>query len=144
MLLVAAFLRGATNPQPKDWFFKSKTWKKGGTELSLTVPAGARQIVLFLAPDDNSDYDAIVEAVRDRPGTFVRASQEHNQASLDRGRLDTFLRPIHRLEGSGPHRIAPIPPVLTHNPSFKLTTPCPAQHPHLHTPCPPPHPEPPP
>src|SRR3546814_2042905 len=53
MLLVAAFLRGATNPPPKDWFFKSKTWKKGGTELSLTVPAGARQIVLFLAPDDN-------------------------------------------------------------------------------------------
>src|SRR3546814_2750347 len=76
MLLVAAFLRGATNPPPKDWFFKSKTWKKGGTELSLTVPAGARQIVLFLAPDDNSDYDAIVEAVRDRPGTFVR-SEEH-------------------------------------------------------------------
>src|SRR3546814_3122589 len=86
MLLVDAFLRGATNPPPKDWFFKSKTWKKGGTELSLTVPAGARQIVLFLAPDDNSDYDAIVEAVRDRPGTFVRASQELNQASLDRGR----------------------------------------------------------
>src|SRR3546814_12870040 len=106
MLLVAAFLRGATNPPPKDWFFKSKTWKKGGTELSLTVPAGARQIVLFLAPDDNSDYDAIVEAVRDRPGTFVRASQELNQASLDRGRLDTFLRHIPRLEGSGPDRIA--------------------------------------
>src|SRR3546814_5453006 len=83
MLLVAAFLRGATNPPPKDWFFKSKTWKKGGTELSLTVPAGARQIVLFLAPDDNSDYDAIVEAVRDRPGTFVRASQELNQARSD-------------------------------------------------------------
>src|SRR3546814_15101408 len=35
MLLVAAFLRGATNPPTKDWFFKSQTWKKGGTELSL-------------------------------------------------------------------------------------------------------------
>src|SRR3546814_7593535 len=70
MLLVAAFLRGATNPPPKDWFFKSKTWKQSGTELSLTVPAGARQLVLFLAPDDNSAYDAIVEAMRDRPSTF--------------------------------------------------------------------------
>ncbi|RIA37521.1 hypothetical protein DFR49_3407 [Hephaestia caeni] len=124
MLLVAAFLRGATNPPPKDWFFKSKTWKKGGTELSLTVPAGARQLVLFLAPDDNSDYDAIVEAVRDRPGTFVRASQELNQASLDRGRLDTFLRHIHRLEGSDPDRIATISPVLTQSLSVKLKTEC--------------------
>ncbi|MCM8729380.1 hypothetical protein ACFO8O_00165 [Hephaestia sp. GCM10023244] len=124
MLLIAAFLRGATNPPPKDWFFKSKTWKKGGTELSLTVPAGARQIVLFLAPDDNSDYDAVVEAVRERPGTFVRASQELNQASLDRARLDRFLGQIRWLEATHPDRIAAASPVLTRSLSIKLNAQC--------------------
>src|SRR3546814_5237683 len=42
--------------------------------------------------------------------------------SLDRGRLDTFLRHIHRLEGSGPDRIATISPVLTQSLSVKLKT----------------------
>ncbi|HVI99813.1 MAG TPA: hypothetical protein VM657_12190 [Sphingomonas sp.] len=124
MLLVAAFLRGATNPPPKDWFFKAKTWKKGGDPLSLTVPAGARHLVLFLAPEENSDYDAIVEAVRERPGTFVRASQELNQASLDRARLDTFLGHMRRLESTAPGRIATISPVLTRSLSIKLNAEC--------------------
>src|SRR3546814_6341636 len=44
--------------------------------------------------------------------------------SLDRGRLDTFLRHIHRLEGSGPDRIATISPVLTQSLSVKLKTAC--------------------
>src|ERR1700742_4322022 len=27
-LLIAAFLRGSTNPPPEDWFFKLETWNK--------------------------------------------------------------------------------------------------------------------
>ncbi len=124
MLLVAAFLRGATNPPPEDWFFKAKTWEEGGNKLSLVVPKGARQLVLLLAPEENSDFDAIVEAVRDRPGTFVRASQELNQASLDRARLDTFLDRMRRLERTHPDRIAAISPVLTRSLSVKLNAAC--------------------
>src|SRR3546814_11991558 len=67
MLLVAAFLRGATNPPPKDWFFKSKTWKKVGNEFSLKLPAGEHTILLVLAPDRNTHYDAVSPAVPDPP-----------------------------------------------------------------------------
>jgi hypothetical protein len=38
-LLVAAFLRGATNPPPENWFFSSETWNsKGSGGLKITVP----------------------------------------------------------------------------------------------------------
>src|ERR1700744_447353 len=46
-LLVAAFLRGATNPPPKAWFFRSQTWdKKAADGLTVTVPVGAQQVLL--------------------------------------------------------------------------------------------------
>src|SRR3546814_20629299 len=65
MLLVAAFLRGATNPPTKDWFFKSKPWTKRSTELSLTVPAGAPHTVRFPAPDEHTNYNTHSRPVRD-------------------------------------------------------------------------------
>src|SRR5579872_7553556 len=39
-LLVIAFLRGATNPPPRDWFHVCYTWKHGCAQdgLELTVP----------------------------------------------------------------------------------------------------------
>src|ERR1041384_329307 len=48
-LLVAAFLRGATNPPPKDWFFNCETWtSKCKNGLSITVPDEAQQGLLLL------------------------------------------------------------------------------------------------
>ena len=44
-LLVAGFLRGATEPPPKSWFFKAETWKAKKATLALKVPEGARQLV---------------------------------------------------------------------------------------------------
>src|SRR5690242_18288378 len=121
-VLIAGFLRGATNPPPKDWFFKAETWEKKKKDNSLTikVPTGARQLVLFLMPKDHGDFDAVVSAVRKQPGTFVRASQELNQASLDRARLDAFLGNIHALEASHPEQIAATSPILTRSLSIKL------------------------
>lgn len=78
-LLVAAFLRGATNPPPKNWFFQSQTWtRKAAAGLSLTVPAGAQQVILFLAPATGGDFSTLVNAVRGRPGALIRASQGLN------------------------------------------------------------------
>ena len=34
-VLVVAFLRGATNPPPKDWFFKAETWDKNPKKAAL-------------------------------------------------------------------------------------------------------------
>ena len=123
-VLVAAFLRGATNPPPKSWFAQAKTWERKKNTLDLTVPAGARQLILFLAPETGGGYDAIVDAVRKQPGAFVRASQELNQASLDRARLDTFLDSIHRLERTRPERIETVSPVLTRSLSITLKAEC--------------------
>src|SRR5580658_3409076 len=43
-LLVAAFLRGATNPPPMSWFHKAETWnrKAGADVLKASVPEGAQ------------------------------------------------------------------------------------------------------
>lgn len=125
-VLIAGFLRGATNPPPKDWFFKAETWEKKKKDNSLTikVPDGARQLVLLLMPKDHGDFDAVVSAVRKQPGTFVRASQELNQASLDRARLDAFLGDIHALEASHPEQIAATSPILTRSLSIKLNADC--------------------
>lgn len=124
-LLVAAFLRGATNPPPKDWFFQAETWtKKGRDGLSITVPTGARQIILFLAPQTGGDFKTLVDAVRGRPGAFVRAAQDLNQAALDRARLDSFLGAIHRLDPGDPARFEAVPPLLARSLAIKLNTDC--------------------
>lgn len=51
-LMVAAFLRGSTNPPPASWFFRCETWtpKCGQEGLTVTVPKDAQQVLVFLAP----------------------------------------------------------------------------------------------
>ena len=95
-LLIVAFLRGATNPPPEDWFFKAATWNKQIREegIVVTVPPGAQQALLFLAPETGGDFSSLRTAVRGRPGIFVRASQDLNEASLDRSRLEQYLGAI--------------------------------------------------
>src|SRR3546814_12900464 len=77
-----------SNPPPKDWIKSAESWKKKAKDnsLSLTVPKGARQMTLFLVPDTGGAEGTIEDAVRGKPGEFVRATQELNQASLDRSR----------------------------------------------------------
>jgi hypothetical protein len=122
-LLVAAFLRGATEPPPESWFFKAETWKAKKNALALTVPEGARQLVVFLVPESGG-FDAVVSAVRKQPGAFVRAVQDLDQASLDRARLDAFLDGIHALERTRPERIEAVSPLLSRSLAIKLKSEC--------------------
>src|SRR3982074_1882255 len=95
-LLIVVFLRGATNPPPENWFTKAETWTKQVREegIVVTVPQDAQQALLFLAPETGGDFGSLRSAVRGRPGVFVRASQDLNQASLDRSRLEKYLADI--------------------------------------------------
>ena len=135
-LLVAAFLRGATNPPPKSWFYKAETWgKKGRDGLKLTVPEGAQQILVFLAPQTGGDFDTLVDAVRGRPGAFVRASQDLNQAALDRSRLDVFLAAVRRQSPADPDQLKTVSALLARSLTIKLNTDCFEKMPELQAPC---------
>lgn len=126
LLLVSAFLRGATNPPPKDWVAFAETWarKDNNRTLDLTVPKGARQMVLFLVPDTGGAEGALRDAVRGKPGEFVRATQDLNQASLDRSRLDAFMGAIKAQENSHPEFLRTLAPPLAHSLSIKLNEEC--------------------
>ena len=103
-VLVVAFLRGSVNPPPDNWFIKAETWNKKVREegINVTVPEGAQQVLLFLAPETGGDFTTVRNAVRGRPGAFVRASQDLHQASLDRARLDTYLAAVKAQDTSDP------------------------------------------
>jgi hypothetical protein len=112
-LMIAAFLRGSTNPPPESWFFKSETWnRKDKNGLTLTVPDGAQQVLVFLAPETGGDYRTLMNAVRGRPGAFVRASQDLLQASLDRSRLDTYLADVRAINSEDPSKLKDTAPIL--------------------------------
>ncbi|OAN66415.1 hypothetical protein [Sphingomonas sp. TDK1] len=123
-LLVVAFLRGATNPPPKDWFFVAETWRKKKNRMELEVPKGAEQAVLLLAPETGGGFDAVRDTVRGRPGVFVRAAQDLFQASLDRARLDAFVTAVGRIGESAPERLSTAAPVLANALRIKLNAEC--------------------
>ena len=95
-VLVVAFLRGATNQPPNDWFTRVETWQRDvRTEgVFVTVPDGAEQALIFLAPETGGDFTTLRKAVHDRPGVFVRAAQDLIAASWERMRLESYLSDV--------------------------------------------------
>lgn len=135
-LLVAAFLRGATNPPPDKWFTRSEAWtKKGRKGLTLTVPDGAQQIMLFLAPETGGDFSTLRNAVQGKPGAFVRAAQDLAQASLDRRRLEAFLAAVRKPAPGDPDRLDRITPLLARSLQIKINSDCLAKGPELQVAC---------
>ncbi len=92
-LLVAVFLRGTTNPPPDKWFNSIQTWDRKVQEegVTVTVPNDAQQALLFLAPETGGGFSTLRSAVRGRPGTFVRASQDLIQAGYEQSRIEKYL-----------------------------------------------------
>ncbi|HXS74774.1 MAG TPA: hypothetical protein VN753_01265 [Terracidiphilus sp.] len=95
-VLIVGFLRGATNPPPSEWFTRVEAWSKKvrAEGVFVTVPAEAQQAIVFLAPSTGGDFSTLRNAVRGRPGVFVRAAQDLNFANTDRMRLDTYLSEV--------------------------------------------------
>jgi hypothetical protein len=95
-VLAVAFLQGATNPPPENWFTRAATWtnqvRKDG--IVITVPEHAQQALFFLAPQTAGDFSTLRSAVRGKPGAFVRAAQDLNLASQSRMRVDKYLNAI--------------------------------------------------
>ncbi|MGA7335727.1 MAG: hypothetical protein WCC16_01625 [Candidatus Sulfotelmatobacter sp.] len=125
-LLIAAFLRGSTNPPPEQWFVKAETWNKQVQQegIVVTVPEGAQQALLFLAPETGGDFATLRSAVRGRPGAFVRASQDLNQAALDRSRLDTYLASIKEAADTDPKLLKQRSLILARSLKIKVDDQC--------------------
>ncbi len=95
-VLVVAFLRGSTNPPPPEWFTRVETWTREARDegVFVNVPAEAQQALLFLAPETGGDFNTLRNAVRGRPGSFVRAAQDLQAASWERMRLEAYLADV--------------------------------------------------
>jgi hypothetical protein len=95
-VLVVAFLRGATNPPPPEWFTRVETWTRAVRDegVFVTVPAEAQQALIFLVPETGGDFATLKKAVHDQPGSFVRAAQDLQAASLDRMRVEAYLAEV--------------------------------------------------
>ncbi len=136
-LLVAAFLSGSTNPPPETWFFPCKTWtgKCSREGLTVIVPEGAQQVLVFLAPATGGDFKTLMGAVRGRPGAFVRTSQDLNQAALDRSRLQRYLSAIRAVNAADPSKLGEAASLLARSLAIKVDEKCLDRIPDLQAPC---------
>ena len=125
-LMIIAFLRGSTNPPPDRWFVRAETWDEQVHEegFSVIVPEGAEQAVIFLAPHNAGDFGTVKAAVQGRPGAFVRAIQDLQQASLDRMRLERYLAEIKSTSDANPGDLQQRSTMLARSLQMKLDTKC--------------------
>jgi hypothetical protein len=103
-VLVVAFLRGSTNPPPPEWFTRVETWSREAREegVFVNVPNEAQQALIFLAPETGGDFTTLRNAVRSRPGIFVRAAQDLQAASWERMRLEAYLSDVKMTSQTDP------------------------------------------
>ena len=92
LLVIVAFLRGTTNEPPDSWFTEIDTWEKKTLEgTTVTVPNDAEQALIFVAPETGGDFKTLRSAVKGKPGLFIRADADLNEASFEQQRIERYL-----------------------------------------------------
>jgi hypothetical protein len=92
LLLIIAFLRGTTNEPPDGWFTEIDTWEKKTREgTTVVVPQDAEEAVMFVAPETGGDFKTLRSAVKGKPGLFIRANADLNEASFEQQRIEHYL-----------------------------------------------------
>lgn len=125
-LMVVAFLRGATNPPPESWFTRVETWSRPVREegVFLIVPEEAQEAIVFLAPDTGGAFNTLRNAVRGKPGVFVRAAQDLQQAAFDRTRLEKYLDAVREVYTSDPAELKARTTLLARSLNIRLDQQC--------------------
>lgn len=125
-LMVIAFLRGATNPPPENWFTRVETWNKAVHEegVFVVVPEEAEEALVFLAPETGGAFSTLRSAVRGKPGAFVRAAQDLQQASLDRQRVERYLEAVRETYTADPDQLKVHTTMLARSLGMKLDQQC--------------------
>lgn len=136
-LMVVVFLRGATNPPPDSWFNRIETWNKPVQDegVYITVPAEAEEALIFLAPETGGAFPTLRSAVRAKPGAFVRAAQDLDQASLDRQRLEKYLEVVRDLPLNNPAQLKTQTTLLARSLNMRLDQQCFDKPTDLQVPC---------
>ncbi len=125
-LMVVVFLRGATNPPPEQWFTRAETWAKAVHEegVFVTVPDEAEEALVLLAPETGGAFSTLRAAVRGKPGAFVRAAQDLEQASLDRLRLEKYLEAVRETSATDPAQLKARTTLLARSLNIRLDQQC--------------------
>jgi hypothetical protein len=125
-VMVIAFLRGATNPPSDSWFTRVDSWNKRVREegIFVTVPEGAEEALVFLAPETGGAFGSLRNAVRGKPGAFVRAAQDLDQASLDRQRLEKYLDSVRESPTADPEKMKAHTALLARSLSMRVDQQC--------------------
>lgn len=125
-LMVVAFLRGATNPPPDNWFTRVECWNKAVHQegVYVTVPNEAEEALVLLAPETGGAFNTLRNAVRGKPGAFVRAAQDLLQASLDRTRLEKYLEAVRETSSSDPDQLKAKTTLLARSLNIRLDQQC--------------------
>jgi hypothetical protein len=106
LLLIVVFLRGTTNEPPDSWFTKIETWDKKTAEgTTVTVPDEAEQAILFVAPETGGDFNTLRSAVKGKPGLFIRADADLNEASFEQQRIERYLAAMKTVPQDDPKAI---------------------------------------
>lgn len=125
-LMVVVFLRGATNPPPDAWLTRVETWNKPARDegVFVNVPQGAEEALILLAPETGGAFSTLRSAVRGKPGAFVRAVQDLEQASLDRARLNKYLDEVRETSTADPQQLKATTTLLARSLNMKLDQEC--------------------
>lgn len=125
-LMIVVFLRGATNPPPDSWFTRVDTWSRPIHDegVYVVVPEEAEEALVLLAPDTGGAFSTLRTAVRGKPGAFVRAAQDLEQASLDRQRLETYLDTVREGSANDPDQLKTDSTLLARSLNIKLDQQC--------------------
>jgi hypothetical protein len=106
LILIVAFLRGTTNEPPDNWFTEIDTWEKKTAEgTTVTVPNGAEEALLFIAPETGGDFKTLRSAVKGKPGLFIRADADLNEASFEQQRIEHYLAAMKAVPQDDPKAI---------------------------------------
>jgi hypothetical protein len=106
LILIVAFLRGTTNEPPDNWFTEIDTWEKKTTEgTTITVPNEAEEALLFVAPETGGDFKTLRSAVKGKPGLFIRADADLNEASFEQQRIERYLAAMKTVPPDDPKAI---------------------------------------
>jgi hypothetical protein len=125
-LMVIVFLRGATNPPPDSWFTRVETWTRPVHEegVFVLVPDEAEEALVFLAPETGGAFSTLRAAVRGKPGAFVRAAQDLEQAGLDRQRLEKYLESVRETYTADPEQLKAHTTMLARSLNMRLEQQC--------------------